>query len=765
MPQPNRTDASLANDLFLFGGFRLDRRSGGLFREDAADGAMPVDIGGRALDVLGVLVAHHGELVSKQAIMQAVWPGIVVDEKNLAVQISLLRRILDDGRAGSSCIQTEAGRGYRFVAPATRLSHDDGATGRSLPSDEDAPAPEASVPDTGVPANIPRLARHRHGMWAGLVAIAVLVLPIGGSAGPYTDRPQSVIDAAGGAAPSAPSPAPRLSLVVLPFQNLGGDAKDDYLADAIADDLTTDLSQIAGAFVTARESAYTYKGKATDVRQIGRELGVRYILEGSVRRIGDTLRVNVQLISAETGAHLWSDRFDESISQLAAGQQLIIARMYDTIGFSVVDIEAARSLRERPTNPDAFDLILQARSLRLRQQTPERDKEIMALYERALALDPSSSLAMTGVAYQLIEWRPPGGWGSFENMERAGQLLAQARTLEPRSPRVLDVALYWLRTVGRCAEVIETAEHALRIDPNRTRGLTGLYNELAVCKTRKGHAEEELALQAQADELNPRSLFKFSRYRHMGFAALMLGRDQDAIGYLERSLAINPQASGLAWTYCMLAATHARLGHVDEAKRWLAQSVRLWPYITVRGVYPEELGSPVYAQQLRNYQAGLRLAGLRDHADEDAEFDVPPDALLRGEMAGQTPSEAPGVKTIRTAELVGLLPEAQPLVIDTVSNSWGKSIPGAIGLKFSGLAGSFTDEAQDRLRRKMAELTGSDVEKPIVAMGWNSERFDGRNLALRLAALGYTRVHWYRGGREAWEVAELPETELAVQEW
>jgi rhodanese-related sulfurtransferase len=185
----------------------------------------------------------------------------------------------------------------------------------------------------------------------------------------------------------------------------------------------------------------------------------------------------------------------------------------------------------------------------------------------------------------------------------------------------------------------------------------------------------------------------------------------------------------------------------------------------VRSLYPEELCSPVYAQQLRNYQAGLRLAGLRDHADEDTEFNVPPDALLHSEIAGQTPSEAPGVKTIRTAELVGFLPEAQPLVIDTVSNSWGKSIPGAIGLKFSDLGGSFVDGAQDRLRRKMTGLTGGDVQKPIVAVGWNSERFDGRNLSLRLAALGYTRVYWYRGGREAWEVAELPETELAVQEW
>ena len=128
---------------------------------------------------------------------------------------------------------------------------------------------------------------------------------------------------------------------------------------------------------------------------------------------------------------------------------------------------------------------------------------------------------------------------------------------------------------------------------------------------------------------------------------------------------------------------------MDEAKRWLAQSVRLWPYVTVRGVYPEELGSPIYAQQIRNYQAGLRLAGLRDHADEDTEFGVPPDGLLRSEIAGQTPSEAPGVKTIRTAELVGLLADAQPLVIDTVSNSWGSRSRGRSGSNSRAWAAAF----------------------------------------------------------------------------
>jgi TolB-like protein len=296
---------------------------------------------------------------------------------------------------------------------------------------------------------------------------------------------------------TASDPPPRLSLVVLPFQNLGTDEKDDYLADAITDDLTTDLSHISGAWVIARESAYTYKGKATDVRQIGRELGVRYVLEGSARRIGDTLRVNVQLVSAETGAHLWSDRFDEEISQLAAGQQQIIARMRDTIGFSLDEIESARSLRERPTNPDAFDLILRARSLRLLPPSLKGDKEIQALYERALALDPLSVPALVGVAFYLLETPPDLAFP--QRMQRAERLLAQARSMAPSSLMVLNTYVYWLRRAGRCQEVIETAERAIQIDSKRIRTYTGVYNELARCKLR---TERWLAKFGQVDKWN-----------------------------------------------------------------------------------------------------------------------------------------------------------------------------------------------------------------------------------------------------------------------
>ena len=150
---------------------------------------------------------------------------------------------------------------------------------------------------------------------------------------------------------------------MLPFENLGGDPKDDYLADGITDDLTTDLSHIADAVVIAHNSAYTYKGKAINVKQVGDELGVRYVLEGSVRRMGDVLRINAQLVSTESGAHVWADRFDEPMNDLAAGQEEIVEQLGNALGFQLLRVEAARSRRDRSDNPDAFDLYLRARSV------------------------------------------------------------------------------------------------------------------------------------------------------------------------------------------------------------------------------------------------------------------------------------------------------------------------------------------------------------------------------------------------------------------
>jgi adenylate cyclase len=251
----------------------------------------------------------------------------------------------------------------------------------------------------------------------------------------------------------------------------------------------------------------------------------------------------------------------------------------------------------------------------------------------------------------------------------------------------------------------------------------------------------------------------------MGVASLLLGRDQDAIEFLQRSLALNPESGATRSIFRWLAAAYARTGQMPEARQFMAKADQLLPYDTVRGYAPGDLASPVFLDQVRRLQDALRLAGLRDHADEDADFGVAPDRALHGELAGHTPKNAPHVTTIRTPDLVRFLAGMRPVVIDTVTNSWGRSIPGAVGLEFAGLGGSLVDAAQSRLRVKLSALTAGDLGRPIVAVGWNSEHFDGLNLALRLAALGYTQVYWYRGGREAWEVNEEPETDLALDDW
>jgi adenylate cyclase len=623
-------------------------------------------------------------------------------------------------------------------------------------------------------AKTARWTRSRTALFAG---IAGLLLVGASGAGWWLYRGAGTVPPATQVSPTSPpatvqaytppdtglSKAPRLSIVVLPFENLSGDPKDDYLADGITDDLTGDLSNLPDAFVIARESAYTYKGKPADVRRIGEELGVRYVLEGSVRKIGTTLRVNVQLTSSETGAHLWSDRFDEQISELAAGQEQIVTRMRSELGISLVEIEKARSLRERPTNPDALDLVLQARALENQPPSLQRNDQAKALYERALERDPSSVAAMLGIAFFLVNRRATtGSWGTLENMQRAESLLSQARAIAPASLKLLNVTGYWLQVMRRYGEAEAIAEEIVRRFPNYARG----YYRLAQCKIFTGHAEEAIPLMQQAVRVNPRDPYLFDSYRFMGDASLLLGRDRDAITFFERSLAVSPDNDGeRPWTYRELAAAYARSGQMPEAKRALAEADRLSPYYyTVRSDVPDP-SVPVYAEQVRRVQAALRLAGERDHADEDADFGVAADGVLHSELGGLTPTTAPGVRTIRTKELAAFLAEARPLVIDASLYMFGRSIPGAVGLENVGLGGSFADAAQDHLRRKVHELTGGDLNRPIVAVGWNSETFRGRNLALRLVALGFTNVYWYRGGREAWEVAGQPETELDVQDW
>ena len=302
-------------DVFLFEDLRLDRRGGGLFRADERGDFAPVAIGSRALDILGVLLERPGDLVLRDELIAAVWPETVVEESNLTVQIAAIRRVLDQGRSEGSCIQTVAGRGYRFVVPVTRAEASglpaSGPSSANAAAGPTAERPEPRLPSASVPYwAVEWLRPSSIGLVAGTLCLLAVVVA---ASSWHISRPGSA------------GSATRLSIVVLPFANLGSDPEQQYFADGITDVLTTDLSR--QMFVISHRTASTLRNKAVDARQIGRELGVRYLLEGSVQRSGNQVRVDAQLIDAATDTHLWADRFDRDMGDLFALQDEITARI------------------------------------------------------------------------------------------------------------------------------------------------------------------------------------------------------------------------------------------------------------------------------------------------------------------------------------------------------------------------------------------------------------------------------------------------------
>jgi tetratricopeptide (TPR) repeat protein len=284
----------------------------------------------------------------------------------------------------------------------------------------------------------------------------------------------------------------------------------------------------------------------------------------------------------------------------------------------------------------------------------------------------------------------------------------------------------------RWPEAMAAAEQVINLYPNDVYGYDHLANE----KLATGAADEAIPLFEKAIRLDPRSGYLFNRLRRIGYCLLVLGQEQEAISWLQRLLVAKPDAPVflLAVNYRELAAAYALIGHSESAHEALSQAAHLWPFATVRSEIAQDASSgDLAARQLRHFQEGLRLAGLRDHAEENADFGVASDGNLRR-----------GARTIRTVDPVPFLAGTRPIVVDTVSHFRGRSIPGAVGLKLSGLRGNVHDSIQDRLHRKMQALTNGGMSSPIVAVGWNSESFDGRNLALRLVAIGYTHVYWYR---------------------
>jgi TolB-like protein/class 3 adenylate cyclase/Flp pilus assembly protein TadD len=398
----------------------------------------------------------------------------------------------------------------------------------------------------------------------------------------------------GGTTPSSVS-APRLSIVVLPFANIGGDPEQEYFVDGVTESLTTDLSRISGTFVIARNTAFTFKGKALDVKKLGRELNVRYVLEGSVQRSGNRLRVNVQLVDAETSNHLWAERFDKLIADLFDMQDEIVSRLANALDAELIAAEAQRA--EHSVHPDATDLVFQGRSCFNRGLIPGYMTQARRFFEQALALDPENIEAMVGLA------RVDQNLGaSLMTDDRSAQLAAAETTitkvlsLAPKHASAHAILGAVQIFTKRAAQSIAEFEQALALDRNLARA----HALIGLAKAFLGQGAETEAHVIEALRLSPRDTFAPEWLIYVGTAKAQLGADAEAVSWMRRGLDANRNYS---IAHFLLGAALARLGELEQARTAVQAGLTLDPNFTVHRFR-------TYAPRDKRLIEGMRLAGV-----------------------------------------------------------------------------------------------------------------------------------------------------------
>jgi adenylate cyclase len=401
--------------------------------------------------------------------------------------------------------------------------------------------------------------------------------------------------------------APRLSIVVLPFTNLSGDPSQDYFADGITEDLTSDLSRIAGSFVISRNTAFTFKGKPVDVRQIGRELGVRYALEGSVRRMDGTVRVNAQLIDAGTGAHLWSEQMDVDQRTMATSQDNfgIANRLARTLSVELVNVEGRRAQR---ANPDAVDLTMRGWSVLNGGPTNKDDvQKSVALFEDALRIDPANGQARVGLAQALIliyrnRWDPEPA----QVLARADAAATQAISAAPNYAYAHSVKAEVLGLSNRFDAALAAYDRAIALDRNLAAAYVGRARNLNVI----GRAAEALAPVEKAIRLSPRDPELYVWYFVLCHANTHLARDAQAIEWCLKSLATGKT---YYFAYVDLASAYAWRGQTAEAAAAVAELLKLRPGFTVQTMVQEgstTSDNPAFRREFQRIVEGARKAGL-----------------------------------------------------------------------------------------------------------------------------------------------------------
>jgi len=506
-------------------------------REVLADGR-PIELGGRAFDVLMALIEANGVVVSKEELIGHAWPGRVIEEGNLRAQIRALRAALGE----PDLIRTVAGRGYQFTGVARRSS-----------------------------------GRGQAQMGRGL-------------------------------RDAAATAAPRLSIVVLPFISLSDDREQQYFADGITEDLTTDLSRLAGYSIISRNTAFTYRDRPPDTKQIGRELGVRYVLEGSVQRSGKRVRVSAQLIDAETDTHLWADRLDRDAEDLFALQNEITREIAVALHVELLSAEAARPA----VQPDALDYVLRARALYLgNAPTRHNYAEQIALYERALALDPGSEKVQSFLAWQLAaRVLDQMSNTAASDLARAETLADRALGAFPRTALAHYAKAQVLRAQQRFDEAISGYETVLSFNRNWVHAIAAL----GYCRFITGSIEAAIPAQERAIRLSPRDpeIWLYSFWT--GQVHLLQSRIGQAIHWFEKARSANPDHP---LPHAYLASAYGLTGEIGQAVDKLAEARKLGSDDRYSSIARLMAVGPFGVPKIRalfeaTYFVGLRKAGMAE---------------------------------------------------------------------------------------------------------------------------------------------------------
>jgi TolB-like protein/Tfp pilus assembly protein PilF len=509
------------------GHFRFDLRQ----RELKRDG-LPVQLGSRARDILWVLASANGEVVSKDELMTRVWPGLVVEENNIQVHISALRKALDEGKGSQAYLVTVPGRGYRLVAIETKASS-------SIREGDTRPGP---------------------------------ALP---------DKP---------------------SIAVLPFQSMSDDPEQQYFADGIVEEIITALSRFPGLFVIARNSSFTYKGRSVDIKQIGRELGVRYVLEGSVRSAGHRVRITGQLIDASTGAHLWADRFEGALKDIFEVQDQVTMSVVGAIAPKLEQAEIERAKRKPTESFDAYDYYLRGME-NIYLLTHESNDQAMRLFARAIELDPCFAAAYAGSAGCYV-LRQSSGWMTEREKEvsMTAQLARKAVQLGNDDAGVLWRAGHALAYVVHEFDAGQVfIDRALALNSNLARAWQ------ASCWLRVWIGDPDTAIQhfAQFKRLSPLDPWMSVALSASAFAHFFAGRHDEACVLAEQALQETPN---LHQALRAAVACNALVGRMDRAREVLSRLRRVDPALRVSNLGNiTPLRRP---EDIAKYAEAMRTAGL-----------------------------------------------------------------------------------------------------------------------------------------------------------